>query len=519
MTDLTPRGIDAAFSVPAISGVPAAVYMVRGSWAVQYDAGSVAPPRRGDELRNLWPKLPAAYLGGIDAACATDTPRVYLFKGSTCVLYDLERNEPVGGSAPVSIGDKFPGLRKEAPAFTEGIDAGLPAPDGSLYFFRGDRCVSYDPDTDEVLDHAAIAEYWRTADHPGAGVDRGVAAAFSHPATSNGYLVAPDGTGYAECDTDRHYVTSGRKMLRDRWPYRTFLSVLDGYDGGLWLFDADSGQRIRQTPVGREPGCVVLAPDGFRALVTLKGSSGGDGSLALLDMTSGAVDTVGAGPGPYRVAVLPDGSAAYVTNPGQRTVHRIDLATGAARPIEVGYRPHGVVAAPGSDLVYVGTGDEPAIAVVDTATHTVIRRIGDWSDTHDMALTSDGTVLGYGVRESNTVAVVRTTSSGEPPHVPVGQSPDQLAASPDSRHLYVTNKGAAVKVIDVTSAREVAPIPVRDRTTAVAVSPDGAHLYITGHGANSVQKLPVTGGEPVDEFPLGQTLGDHLWLAIAPAWG
>ncbi|GHC60045.1 cell surface protein [Streptomyces cinnamoneus] len=523
-TDLTPGGIDAAFSVPDSGDAPAAVYMIRGSWAVRHDAASTAPPQRGTTLRELWPKLPAAYLGGIDATCSTDTQRVHFFKGSTCVLYDIAQNEPVGGSSPAQIGDRLPGLRNGAPDFTQGVDAGMAASDGTVYLFRGGQFVNYDLDTDEVLEQGTLEKDWAYTSYPDSEVYGGVAAAFNHPATRNGYLVAPGGTRYVECDTDPdgHRVTSGTKVLRDRWPYRTFLTVLDGSDGRLWVFDAGSGQRIRQTQTGSESGGVVISPDGFRALTTVKGPGGGEGSLSLLDITSGSLRTVGAGVWPYRVAVLPDGSAAYVTNPTTASAHVIDLGTGASRSIDgVGPSPDGVVASPEGDHVYIATDGDPVVAVVDTATNTVVRRFGGPMAALCTALTPDGAVLAFGIRSGvNAVALARTAGAGDPPLVGVGQSPEQLAASPDAAFVFVANRGHEVKVIDVQAVREADPVRTpRDRTNAVAVSPDGEHLFVTSERADSVQKVPVSGGDPVAEFALGAALGNDAFLTVGPAWG
>ncbi|MFF7020271.1 cell surface protein [Streptomyces klenkii] len=521
-TDLTPPGINAAFSTPDSGQARASVFMVRGDWAVRHEAAAVAPPAEGGAMRDLWPGLPAAYRNGFDAACSTDTARVYLFKGATCVLYDFVQNATVPPNAsPASIGDRFPGLRKDAPDFAEGIDAGLPAPDGTVYFFRGSRCVNYDIEGDEVLEQGTIADFWHNPDHPDPGIADGIAAAFNHPATSNGYLVTRDGKRYVECDTDpaRHRVTSGAKVLRDRWPYRTFLTLLDGFSGRLWIFDADSGQTIRQGQTGRESGGVVVSPDGFRVLATTLGSGGGAGSLVLLDITAGTLKTVGAGRSPYRVAALPDGSAAYVTDVSDEAVYAIDLVTGNARRLDIGPRPEDVVASPEGDRVYVARDANPAVAVVDTAQHAVTGGFGGDNTASCMALTPDGTTLVFGIVPVNMVAVASTSGGGEPPLVPVGQSPEQLVASPDSRYVYVANRGAEVKVIDVAAIREVTPIRVRDRSNAIALSPDGEYLYVTSQGVDSVQKLRVSDGVQVGEFALGSALERYAYLAIGPAWG
>ncbi|WP_338930790.1 cell surface protein [Streptomyces netropsis] len=524
-TDLTAVGINAAFSVPDSGDAPAAVYMIRGGWAVHYDAAATAPPQRGNTLRELWPKLPATYLSGVDATCSTDTQRVYFFKGSTCVLYDIAKNEPVGGSAPVQIGDKLPGLRNGAPDFTQGVDAGMTASDGTVYLFRGGQFVNYDLDSDAVLEQGTIEKDWSNADYPDSEVYGGVAAAFNHPATRNGYLVAPDGKRYTECDTDpdSHRVTSGTKALRDRWLYRTFLSVVDDTAGVLWVFDADTGQKIRQSQVGSYPGGVAISPDGFSALAPVKSSGGGNGSLTLFDITAGTPKSVTVEDSwPYRVAPVPDGSAVYVATVFGTAVHAIDLATGEVRSVEIGEQASGVVASPDSTCVYVSCRTTNDVAVVDTATVTVTRRIDGGSKPTELALTPDGATLGITNPDSGSsfVAIARTAGGGAPVPVGVGRDLMGIAASPDSQQLYSVDLDSKVKVIDIASASHVGDIPGKEgrRLSAVAVSPDGEHLFVTDYLGTSVQKLPVNGGDPV-EFPLGLTLTQYAFLTVSPAWG
>ncbi|MER7468378.1 cell surface protein [Streptomyces sp. NPDC097981] len=514
---LVPRGIDAAFSVPDSGETRAGIHMVRGGWAVRHDAASVAPPTRGAAARELWPNLPGAYLNGFDAACSTATARVYLFKGSTCFLYDMERNEPVGGAGPVPIGDKFPGLRKDAPDFADGIDAGLPAPDGTIHLFRGSRCVNYDIEFDEVLLQGQIGDIWRNTAYPDSEVYGGVAAAFCHPATSNGYLVAPDGKRYVECDTDRHRVTSGTKLLRDRWPYRTFLGVVDSTEELLRVYDADTGQQIRQTSIGRSQN-VSFSPDGFLALVPTYQS----GQLALVDVTAGTLKTVPAGSNAYGLGALPDGSAAYVGSLDGPYVQVVDLATGASIPVDVGSDTGALLPSPDGSHVYVTCRSTDDVAVVDTATRQVVRRADGGSRPTEAAITPDGTVLGLVNRSSGSsfVALRSTSGGGGPRLVEVGRDLACVAASPDSRLFYAADLGPDVRVVDIATASVVGSVRVEgERPNSVVVSPDGEHLFVVGYRGDSVKKMSVSSGEEVASFPLGAQLFEYAYLGIGPAWG
>ncbi|MFJ3927646.1 cell surface protein [Streptomyces sp. NPDC090022] len=515
--DLVARGIDAAFSIPDSGGSRAAVFMVRGGWAVQYDAASVAPPTRGTALRELWPKLPAAYLNGFDAACSTDTARVYLFKGATCVLYDMERNEPVGGSGPVPIGDKFPGLRKDAPEFADGVDAGLPAPDGTVHLFRGSRCVNYDIEYDEVVVQGPIADIWRNPAYPDSEVYGGVAAAFSHPATSNGYLLTTDGKRYVECDTDRHRVTSGTELLRDRWPYRTFLGVVDSTEELLRVFDADTGQQIRQASIGRSQN-VSFSQDGFLALAPTYQS----GQLALVDVTAGTLQTVPAGSNAFGLGVLPDGSAAYVGSLDGPDIRVIDLATGASVPVDVGSDTTALLPSPDGRHVHVTCRSTDDVAVVDTATRQVVRRADGGFRPTEAAITPDGSVLGLVNRTSGSsfVALVNAAGGGGPRLVEVGRDLSCVAPSPDSQLFYAADLGPDVRVIHIATASVVDSVRVEgERPNSVVVSPDGAYLFVVGYRGSSVKKMSLSGGEEVASFPLGAQLFEYAYLGIGPAWG
>lgn len=511
---LIPEGITTAFSVPGTSRP--LVYFIRGGWAVEHDAAAVAPPLRGLPLAELWPGLPTAYRGGFDAACATDTPRVYFFKGATCLLYDTERNEPVGGSTPVPIADRLPGLSKDAPEFTQGVDAGVPAPDGTVYLFRGDQCVVYDTEYDEVLQRGAIADVWRSADHPESEVYGGVAAAFSHPATSNGYLLPRGGTRYVEVNTDRHQVTSGTKTLRGRWPYRSFLGAVDSTEGLLRVFDGDTGQKIRQTSVGTSGG-VAFSADGFLAFV----SSYREGRLIVCDITAGSLKTVDTSRDAYGVAPLPDGSAVYTGDLSGPGVRAVDLATGTAVTIQAGSQPADLVASPDGRHVYVSCRGDDEIAVIDTATQTVTRRLDAGSRPTNVVVTSDGGSLGILNPSSGSsfVAITTTTGIGSPRLVPVGRDVMGLAVSPDSRTLYAADLGPEVRVIDIGSASQTGTITAAGRPSTLAVTPDGEHLFVTGYRATVIEKFALASGALVDEFPLEAELTEYASLGIGPAWG
>ncbi|SAL05796.1 Hemopexin [Caballeronia calidae] len=118
-------------------------YFLFDSQYVRYDVAS-------DAVETGYPKSiganwtgfsAAGFASGIDAAVNDDSGKVYFFKGSQYLRYDIAANA-VDAGFPKSIADHWPGLAQAD--FASGIDAAVNWGNGKLYFFKGDRYVRYD---------------------------------------------------------------------------------------------------------------------------------------------------------------------------------------------------------------------------------------------------------------------------------------------------------------------------------------------------------------------------------------
>jgi YVTN family beta-propeller protein len=83
---------------------------------------------------------------------------------------------------------------------------------------------------------------------------------------------------------------------------------------------------------------------------------------------------------PNGVAVLPDGSKAYVANTvsGTVTIYRLTLRNGSVRLIKhlpVGTEPYGVALTPNGRKLYVSNARSNSVSIVDTASDTVVKTI------------------------------------------------------------------------------------------------------------------------------------------------
>ena len=114
------------------------------------------------------------------------------------------------------------------------------------------------------------------------------------------------------------------------------------------LFDvaADKHTRVQETWTGLEPNGVAVMPDGTRAYITNTVS----GSVAVMSITRGGrlsmryQSEIPAGTEPYGVALTPNGRKLYVTNARSNNVTVIDTATNrVVKTIEgVGLEPRGI---------------------------------------------------------------------------------------------------------------------------------------------------------------------------------
>jgi YVTN family beta-propeller protein len=173
---------------------------------------------------------------------------------------------------------------------------------------------------------------------------------------------------------------------------------------------------------------------------------------------------LGAGPVPLTppssygidIALSPDGSRAYVTEPSDNRLAVLDAHTG-------------------EQLATVAVGDDPS----------------------GLALSPDGTQLwvvntALSLEASGSVTVIATATDSVLGTVPVGPDPIDLAFSPNGRWAYVTNNGVispgTVNVIDTSTLAVIGTIgPLAPPSpaswgwnpTSVAVTPDGRQLWVS----------------------------------------
>ena len=216
-----------------------------------------------------------------------------------------------------------------------------------------------------------------------------------------------------------------------------------------------------------------------------------------------------------------DASRLYVSNEDGQSVTVLDADSAAViETIAIGKRPRGLKLTADGSRLYVAVSGLPkcppsvpdeecaklerdlkadGIAVVDTATHQVVKVLHAGSDPEQFALSRDGKRLFVANEDSATLSVVDVANGTVVQRVPVGREPEGVAVTPDGRWVLVTNESDnSVSIIDTGTLKIVKAVQVGKRPRDVAFTPDGRTAYVSGEFDASVYRMALPQGEPVE---------------------
>lgn len=233
---------------------------------------------------------------------------------------------------------------------------------------------------------------------------------------------------------------------------------------------------------------VALHPSGERMYF-----SHGDDLVTIVDAASNAIiDSVTVGSLPAQIAILPDGSAAYVTNLLDDTATVIDLDTNSVvATVPVGPFPSAVAVHPDGSLVYVGAQDG-TVTVIDTVTNTVVATAFTESLIYDIGFFSDGSQFVVAqesdqarvrVVDASTLQIVETIEVGSNAAlgVSIGSQGDVYVAVVEENELVV---------LDSTSWTVIQRIGVGESPFGVVLA--GPRLFSDGFESGDTSAWSAT---------------------------
>ena len=162
---------------------------------------------------------------------------------------------------------------------------------------------------------------------------------------------------------------------------------------------------------------------------------------------------------PYGIAVLADGSKAFLASERDDCVYVLDTKNPPrpllAATVPTGAHPVAVLLAPDQKRLFVANSLGDTISVIDTANNkvvdTILMRPAMVRDLPGatpiaMALSPDEKTLYVALADMNAIAVVDLDDSKVAGYVPAGWYPSGVAVSADGKKLFVANaKGTTVR--------------------------------------------------------------------------
>ncbi len=246
---------------------------------------------------------------------------------------------------------------------------------------------------------------------------------------------------------------------------------------------------------------------------TLAVVSAGSNSVTLIDTATNKVRaTIYVGRSPHEAFFTPDGRELWVTVRGENYVSVIDpLLMKETRRIEMADGPGMTAFGPDGRYGFVCSSFNPELAVVDVASHQIVKRLPQASPfCPNIAVTPENDEVWITLKDTGRVQVY----SAKPPF----EQKALLETGPITNHVnfannrngkfaYVTIGGLnVVKVFrrDVTP-HLAATIPVGDLPHGIWPSGDGSRMYVAFENGGAAAAIDTTTNKVIADIPIGQT--------------
>jgi YVTN family beta-propeller protein len=268
---------------------------------------------------------------------------------------------------------------------------------------------------------------------------------------NHGAAVAPDGS--------RFYITNEAESTMD-------------------VADAKTLKVIKHIPLTNHPNNIAVSKDGRRVYAAIVAGAGAVDVIDAATLTRArSIRTEG---GIHNVYVTPDGKYVVAGSIVGRKITVIDAATEQVAwtiAMDAGVRPICFeTAADGSTRrMFVQLSDFHGFVTVDWATKQVVDRVAlpevpaaerhteglQGSPAHGIGIAPNGKTLWVNSKVNSHVYVYAMPDLKFIGGVKVGDHPDWLTFTPDSKRIYVANAGSnSVSAVDIDTRKEIARIPV-----------------------------------------------------------
>jgi YVTN family beta-propeller protein len=182
-------------------------------------------------------------------------------------------------------------------------------------------------------------------------------------------------------------------------------------------------------------------------------------------------------------------------------------------PIPLGAKAWEIAIVPGGSA-YISEGEADAVAVVNPVTHKLVKTIPVGETPESLAVSPDGKTVYVVNHHSEDVSIINTATNTSPGSIPVGGEPYAIAFAPNGKFAYV-GVGETLVTIDTTKEGVVGtPIPIGNGAHVIAFAPGGGTAYVSEEAPPAVAIISTALHKEVSAIPMP---GANPWgLAVSP---
>ena len=230
--------------------------------------------------------------------------------------------------------------------------------------------------------------------------------------------------------------------------------------------------------------------------------TGDNAEVAIIDAdTSSVTGLIADLPAAHGLALTPDGSRLIAGSLAGRAPG-MAMAEKPAGVSAEDHAAHHAKKSPGDAQPMMSM-----VSIIDTATNSVVRRIGVPGAVHHVAVSPDGRVAAVTHPKTGAITMIDLDALEVIKTVPTGEVPNYAVFSRDGAKLYVSNAGeGTIAVLDSSTWAVTGKIPVGKKPEHIALAPDGATLYVNNTAGGSVSVIDLAAGKVVDTLAIGTNL-------------
>lgn len=315
------------------------------------------------------------------------------------------------------------------------------------------------------------------------------------------------------------------------------LVVLNKTDATASFLDARSGETLAVVGTGVGPHEAAVPPGEQLVVVCDYGAQKPGNTLTLIDVEHRVpIDKIDLGEyrRPHGIAFA-TAERCYVTCEQNQALVEVDVAARKVVRAIATEQPlsHMVALVPDGTRAFVANIGPGTVSALDLATGKLLSKIECGKGSEGIDVSPDGRVVWVANREADTLSIVDAAGLKEEVELPIGDFPIRVKAAPNGKVVLVSNAQAGEVVVLDATTREVrarigmgtregdvldermfgsefgsSPVPV-----GILITPDSKRAFVANTNADAVTVLDLESFEISGRFRAGRQPDGLAWIS------